>query len=179
MKKILALTAIVALMAFSVLPSRVFATGPSPTGQTFINADGQIVPYAPNTGMAGLLIAPLGATEWLQRIGTETNIQEDNITIYISPIPEATYNATTGEWEGTYVMDKISLDWPYGWLSLKFWLNGAGTVTIRYEDADENSVETVTVTEYIFFKVVYVGGGEGNSDFDAGHNYDVIIKAYK
>jgi len=181
MQKKVVLTAI--LIISSMLATPVFAIGPSPTGHTFINTEGQIVPYAPSTGMAGLLIAPLGATEWWH-FGTATTIWEDGGTIHVSEIPEAAYNEDTDEWEGTCFMTKMSSDWimnwpPQGWLSLKFWLNGAGEVTITYTDNDESSIETVTVTKFIFFKVKYVGNGQGNSDFDAGQNYDVIIKAYK
>ena len=116
------------------------------------------------------------------------HVCEDGMHIYVSEIPEATYNEDTQEWEGTFFMTKMSPEWqtanlpeelPEGWLTLKFWLNEAGEVTITYTDYEEDTVETVTVNKFIFFKVKYVGGGLGNSDFDAGGNYDVIIKAYK
>ena len=171
------------LIIFSMVATKVAALGPSPDGHTFINTDGQIVPYAPNSDKAGLLIAPLGATEWWH-FGTETNIVEDDMAIHVSEIPEATYNEDTEEWEGTFFMIKMSHEWqmtwpPEGWMTLKFWLNEVGEVTITYTDFEEETVETVTVTKFIFFKIKYVGPGEGNSDFDAERSYDIIIKAYK
>ena len=86
-------------------------------------------------------------------IGTPTTIYEDGVTIYVSAIPDATYNEETGEWEGTHLMWKAR----YGntpeksWSTYKFWLNGAGPVTITYDYGDSNIVYD-HATEFIFFK---------------------------
>ena len=80
-------------------------------------------------------------------------------------------------------MYKASNAWmenPYqknAWVSYKFWLNGSGPVTITRDDGIETN--EVEVTEFIFFKVQWVGNGEGNSDYDAGCNFDIKIQAYK
>lgn len=156
MKKGLIQIATAVLIAFSMCSTSVFAKGPINAGGK--KADEAAIewgfPFLYNA-MAGLVIAPEGADgvdpetgELFEiRFGTETIIEEDNVTIKVSEIPEATYNSDTGEWEGTWVMLKISTTW----VTYKFWLNNAGVVNINYIYKD-GTIITDEAREFIFFK---------------------------
>ena len=176
---------VTALIAVSMLATPVFAKGPTGAG-----GETEFVPFNPNAWDHALLgIMPL-VNPYL---GSNTTIWEDSTTITISGIPLATFNDETQEWEGTHILLKWSRAWeaatipwqPYytgewtkqAWCHYKFWLNGSGPVTITRDDGVTQIVEEVT--EFIFFKVQYAGENMGNSDFDAGRNFDVTIQAYK
>ena len=174
MKKIAILAlALVLLLTLAVTP--VMAKGP-------IGAGGKTgyIPFNPTAWeRSGQFIGPS-----ILGVGTPTTIWEDGVTISVSEIPEADFDWELFEYlGGTILMWKVSHAWmedPYqrnAWASYKFWLNGSGTVTITRYNGTTQIVEQVT--EFIFFKVQYVGNGEGNSDIDQGRNFDITIQAYK
>jgi hypothetical protein len=162
MKKKLMLTAIALSIVFPLITTLVLAEGPTNAGGKRADeaAEEWGFPFLYN-GMAGLVIAPEGAG---QRFGTATKIEEDGVTIDVSEIPEATLNEDTDEWEGTWVMLKISP----AWVAYKFWLNGAGTVTITYT-YDDGTIVNKEATEFIFFKTKI-----GEEGFEK-----IILQAYK
>jgi len=175
MKRILILAlALVLLLGLAATP--VMAKGPT-------NAGGETgyVPFNPTAWeRSGQFIGPS-----ILGVGTPTTIWEDGVTILVSEIPEADFDWDTWEYlGGTMLMWKVSHAWmedPYqknAWASYKFWLNGSGPVTIT-RDYGETEIVIEEVTEFIFFKVRYVGDGMGNSDIDAGRNFDITIQAYK
>ena len=184
MKKIVILVlSLVLLLGLTVTP--VMAKGPTGAG-----GEMEYVPFNPNAwNHALLMVMPLDNVY----LGCATTIWEDDTTIVVSAIPLAAYNAETGEWEGTHILLNWSRHWeaatypesPYytgewtkqAWAQHYFWLNGSGTVTITREDGETQTVEEVT--EFIFFRIQYVGGGMGNSDFTVGKDFDVTIQAYK
>lgn len=161
MKKVIVVVTM-ALVAFLMCATLVFATGPTDAG----GARG----YAPATGQANLIILPHSDLP----IGTATTIEEGGTTITVSAIPDE-----------AHMLLKVSRaymesypEWTkQAWVKYCFWLNGSGPVTITRDDGTTQTVEEVT--EFIFLKVQYVGPGEGNSDYDAGRNFDVTIQAYK
>jgi len=117
-------------------------------------------------------------------VGTQTTIWEDDVTIVMSAIPEATVDENWEYIAGTVLMYKASHAWlenPYqqnAWVSYKFWLNSYGPVPITYA-YDGGPTVTENITEFVFIRVQYVGEGVGNSDYDAGRNFDITIQAYK
>jgi len=184
MKRILILTlAFVLLLGLAATP--VMAKGPTNAGgnsSQWEYGDGIFI------GPAELYIGPS-----VFGVGTPTTIWEDDVTIFVSEIPDATI--TNEEYDdgwlinyeyvsGTILMWKVSKAWyeepltENAWASYKFWLNGSGPVTITRDDGVTAPTEE-EVTEFIFFKVQYVGNGDGNSDFDQGRNFDITIQAYK
>ncbi len=181
MKKLGILVAITVSIMVSMLASPVLAKGPTEAG-----GEAQYVPFNPNAWDHALLcIMPLVN----ENLASGTTIREDGKTITVSAIPLATLNEATGKWEGTHISLKWSRAWeaatndwqPYytgiwtkqAWAHYYFWLNGYGPVTITRDG------QTEQVTEFIFFRVQYVGDGKGNSNFDVGGNFDVTIQAYK
>jgi len=156
MKKRLIQITVAVLIMFSMSTTSVFAKGPTNAGGK--KADEAAIewgfPFLSNV-MAGLVTVPEGA-EGVDpetgdpikiRFGTETIIMEDDVTITVSEIPEATYNRNTGKWDGTWIMLKAGPTWT----TYKFWLNNAGVVTIEYSFND-GTIITDEATEYIFFK---------------------------
>jgi len=173
MKKKLVLTAIAVLIVFSILTTLVLAEGPTNAGgkRAAEAAEEWGFPFLYNP-MAGLVITPEGAEGYdpdtgepiVIRFGTATTIEEDGVTIDVSEIPKAVYNENTGEWDGTWVMLKIGPTWT----TYKFWLNGAGTVTIKYT-YDDGTSTIDEATEFIFFKTKIDGDGWEK----------IILQAYK
>jgi hypothetical protein len=148
MKKRLILTSIVALMAFSILPTKVLALGPTGAG----GDDPLPIPYnLPEAAFnAGQYIGPS-----IFLIGTPTIMQEDGCTITVDEIPDATCtqwdpfdkNSCSGTWLMWKEMSNSKV-----WRSLyKFWLNGSGPVEILYEcDGEPPVIEQAW--EFLFFR---------------------------
>lgn len=178
----------IAMIVFFGVTKTTFATGPKPG-----NGSMEFVPLNPFAMEDALLVIMPLVNPFLAE---ETNISENGVDITVSEIPlaycEGYLDPDTWDCDGTWVGPYILLKWsrayeaatapwqPYytgewteqAWCIYSFWLNG-DVVTI------ETNGESQEVTQFIFFKVQWVGNGEGNSDFDEGRNFDVTIQAYK
>ena len=155
------------LLPIFLMATMVFAKGPTNAGG-IKPVEEYGIPFAPYNDNAawysGQLILPY-TTLYLPDMGT-TEIIEDGVTITVSEIPEAVYNPVTEEWEGTHLMWKANYNSKTYMLTYKFWLNGAGPVTITYDDGVNTWDEEAT--EFIFFQTI-----------DEDGKWIISLQAYK
>ena len=123
-------------------------------------------------------------------LGSATIIYDgtsNDVITEVSAIPTATWNNETKQMDGPYILLNWNQKWddannpdsenfniyvPGAWCYYYFALNGS-QVTVT------NSGDGTTIYECILFKVERVQDGEGNSNYDAGRNFDIAIIGYE
>lgn len=129
-------------------------------------------------------------------LGSETIIYYGtsyDIKTEVSEIPIATWNNETKQMRGTYLLLNWNQEWddannpesenfeiyvPGAWCYYYFALNGS-EVTVTNYTKNGSTLSVDIIDECILFKVERTEDGKGNSNYDAGRNFDIEILGYK